>query len=127
MLDYTSIPALADFDLGESYVLGIEKRSGTVEIRMDLVLAKTHPELRPPRPGEWTDIREGVIRFTGVTEFDWDDPSRPATEPDGSTSWDGFHAFTQDGTTYRLSGGPGTLLIVADRVDCEFTAELGHG
>lgn len=122
MLDYTSIPALTHFVLEESYVLGVEEQTGTVEIRMDLVLAKDHPELRPPKPGEWACVREGVIRFTGVTSFLWNDRSRPAIEPDGSPSWDGFDSFTQDGTEYRLSGGPGEIRIVAEMLECEFAS-----
>lgn len=117
MESYLEIPELAKLVLEESYVLGVEEGDGTIEIRLDAVLARDHPELRPPRPGEWAYIREAVIRFTSVSEFSWTARMPPATDATGSASWDGFESVTRDGNLYRLAGDVGNLTFRAERIE----------
>ncbi|NYF09765.1 hypothetical protein HDC94_000921 [Leifsonia sp. AK011] len=124
MVDYVALPALRHFVLEDSYVLEILESGDTVSIRMDLVYAKDHPELRPPRLGEWAYVREGVLRFSGVTEFEWTDRSVPAREPDGSRSWDGLEVFRLQGREYQLAGDVGSLRIVAQRLEVEMTGPI---
>ena len=121
MTDYLDIPLLAGFVLEESNVLEVVESSDRVEIRIDLLFAKDHPELKAPKSGEWAYYREGVIRFDEVTDFAWTDRSQPAKDADGTLSWDGIESLTQDGTTYRIRGDLGTIVIVANRLAVELT------
>ena len=121
MVDYTEIPGLEHFVLEESFVLSITESPGRVQLEVDLVFAKDHPELLPARPDEWAYFRTGLITFDGVTEFSWENRTAPAREPDGTTSWGSIDTFIQDGDVYLLEGDPGNLRIVAGTVRVEFT------
>jgi len=121
MVDYTEIPGLEHFVLEESYVLSITEAPGSVQIELDLVLAKDHPDLLPARAGEWAYFRTGVITFDGVTEFSWENRTAPAEDSDGTFSWSGIDSFTEDGDVYLLGGDPGDIRIVAEAVRVEFT------
>ena len=121
VVDYVEIPALQHFVLEDSYVLDVTREGDTVTIRMDLVYAKIHPELRPPREGEWAYVREGELRFVGVSEFEWSNLSEPATDADGSRSWDGLESFQQVDDTYTLEGDVGSIRVVARDLQVEMT------
>ena len=61
MVDYTEIPGLEHVVLEQSHVLSITEVPGIVQLELDLVLAKDHPELLAARAGEWAYFRTGVI------------------------------------------------------------------
>jgi hypothetical protein len=122
--DYLEIPLLQHFVLEESYVLDVLEQRGVVELKMDLVFARDHPELLPARPGEWAYYREGVIRFLGVYAFTWTDRSEPGRDPDGSAAWDGIDTFVKDGHDYSLVGDFGRLEISAENIEVVFTGPV---
>jgi hypothetical protein len=121
MTDYREIPILRNFVLEESYVLDVLERPAVVDIKMDLVFAKEHPQLLPARPGEWAYCREGVIRFLGVYEFSWTDRTEPARDSDGSTSWNGIDTFVRNDHDYSLAGDFGQMRISAEDIELVFT------
>jgi len=121
---YLEIPQLQHFVLEESFVLDISERPDSVELGIDLVFARDHPDLLSPRPGEWAYLRTGVIRFTGVSTFRWSKRTAPVREPDGSSSWNGIDSFIVDAQEYLLSGSFGVLHIVAEGVEVELTGPV---
>jgi hypothetical protein len=123
MEDYTAIPELAQLVLEESYVLAVDEQNGSLEIRMDAALARDHPEIRPPRPGQYSYFREVTVRFENVVEFVWTRRFPPATDADGSTSWDGFDSAIREGDRYRFEGDAGLLTFRAARVECVWRQE----
>jgi hypothetical protein len=124
VIDYTDIPALEHFVLEESYFTRVVEAPGQVLLEGDLVFAKSHPELRPPRDGEWAYFREGAIRFHAVTAFEWTNRTEPGIEPDGTTSWDGIDHFQQDGPVFIIDGDFGAMRLVAEAVDCILTGPV---
>jgi hypothetical protein len=119
--DYVDIPPLQHFVLEESYVVDVLEQRGVVELKMDLVFARDHPELLPARPGEWAYYREGVIRFLGVYAFSWTKRSEPGRDLDGSTAWGGIDTLVKDGHDYSLIGDFGQIEISAENIEVVFT------
>lgn len=118
---FEHFPQLRHVVLEDSWVLGVYELTGAVVIKMDLVYASEHPELRLPRAGERVYSREGILQFTGVSEFQWTDRRPPAKEPDGSTSWNGIDRVERQSDTVTLEGEVGLLRIRAKRFDVIMT------
>lgn len=122
MRDYTSIPALAHLVLEESWVLEITARPGVVEFDMDLIFAKDHPDLKPPREGDMYYYRTGTIQFTGVTSLTWSDQGAPpATDASGTQDYGAIDSFRWAGSTYTFDGSWGAMHIEAAAVDVTLT------
>lgn len=124
MSDYVEIPQLADFVLEESWVVGVVARPGTLDIRLDLVFAETHPGLRRPRSGEQFYSLPGQIRFRGVTSLSWTDQGmQPATDANGEMDWGHIDSLTFDGSQYELIGGFGAISLNATSLDVDVNGE----
>ncbi|MCS5718828.1 hypothetical protein N1027_11850 [Herbiconiux sp. CPCC 205763] len=121
MPNYVTLPALQHFVLEESWVASIEVRSGIVELDVDLAYAADHPELRPPREGEYAYFRRGAIRFTGVSSVAWKDMEGPATDAAGVKDWGHIDTFDWIGTTFELEGDFGAIEIEANALDVILT------
>ncbi|MFB2597474.1 hypothetical protein ACEXQE_06765 [Herbiconiux sp. P17] len=122
MSNYVTLPAVEHFVLEESWVAGIAVRPGIVEFEVDLAYAADHPELHPPREGEYAYFRRGTIRFTGVSSVTWKGMDvRPATDAAGMKDWGHIDTFDWIGTTFELEGDFGAIEIEANALDVILT------
>jgi len=120
--DYVTLPALEHFVLEESWVLDIAVHPGVVELEIDLAYAKDHPQLRPPREGEYAYFRRGTIRFTGVSSVSWHEmDAQPATDASGTVDWGNIDALKWAGTTFTLEGDFGVIELEAEGLDVTLT------
>jgi hypothetical protein len=122
MRDYSESVELQHFVLEESWVLGIAATPGQLEFEMNLVFAKDHPDLRPPRDGEVFYSRTGVLRFRGVTDLVWRGQGKPpATDATGEQDWGAIDSMHYEGNEYLLGGDWGTLTVKANSIEAELT------
>jgi hypothetical protein len=120
--DYRSLQALEHFVLEESWVVGIEVRPDLVELDVDLCYARDHPELLPPRKGEYAYFRRGMIRFVSVSSASWEKSGLlPATDASGEEDWGHFDAVEWEGTAFKLTGDFGLIELEATAVEVELT------
>ncbi|MCS5722893.1 hypothetical protein N1028_08045 [Herbiconiux sp. CPCC 203407] len=121
MPDYTTLPALQHYVLEYSCVLGIVAKPNILQVEIDLSFARDHPNLRPPREGEVTYYRRGVIEFRGVTSLTWNGQGvPPAINADGEHDWGAMDEFTFQDDNYRLAGDFGDIQVVASSVGVRF-------
>ena len=103
-------------------MLGIVACPGTVELIIDFVFARDHPDLRAPRENEVLYSRIGVLRFGGVSELSWTGQGAlPATDATGAQDYGAIDAFTSDADSYALQGGWGRMHLRAGSLRVDLT------
>lgn len=124
MASYWTVPGFDDLYLEDSWVLSIRSSESTLVIEVDLVLRESHPEYRPPRPGEQYCYRRGRISFNNVTSISWTKRGAPpAVDGLGEQDLGSFDEFWVDGGGSRISGDFGVIVVVADQPLAELLAD----
>ncbi len=114
MTFYWNIPGFEGLYLDDSWVLSIEQSGDSLRIVIDLALSESHPEYRPPNPGEQYCYRKGSIDFEGIVALSWTGGGRPPTvDPDGEIDFGSIDGFEQHGSKYSISGDFGDIDVDA--------------
>ena len=124
MRAYTEILELEHFVLEESWVLDISSTPGGLTIRIDLVLDKDHPELKPAPAGDVYYTRQGVLSFDGVRRLEWiDQGARPSRDASGEVDFGNIDSMLSEDDQYELEGDFGTIRLTASRVHLELLGQ----
>jgi hypothetical protein len=114
MRPYTDLHGFESIVLEESFVLGIQATPGAVEFRVDLVLARDHPDFRTPQPGDAECFRLGVVRFRDVQRVTWSSQgAQPASDATGDLDYGHIDSFVWDRELFELNGNWGAMEVVA--------------
>ncbi len=112
MSAYYELPGLDQVYLEDSFVLDVTVVPGTVSVLLDVVLREGHSDYAEPGADEQYCFRRGILHFNGVTDVRWQMPKgRPAIDASGDTDYGGIDEYVVEGTTHRLVGEIGELVI----------------
>lgn len=108
----------------DTFVLGWHKDGDRLVFEVEASLLPSHPEYRPPGPGEWTCYRAARLVFDGVSATDGL-PSSAVTPPyadtDGSRDFGSLNELATEPGVYRLDTDFGIVRIHARSARLEFT------
>jgi hypothetical protein len=109
---YYQLKGLEHVYLEDSYVLGIQINSSSVEFSLSLVLTEQHPLYSPPLPSEQYCYRSGLLRFPDVERVKWlEKLMRPYTDATGTVDYGNIDEFYLADGHYYLSGDWGKVEI----------------
>ena len=82
------------------------------------MLAETHPEYKPPEPGEVFCHRHAELRFENVEDVHWTMSDSPSSfDATGEIDYGNIESFTFSDRRFELSGGAigewGSMVVVS--------------
>ncbi|QDP94742.1 hypothetical protein FOE78_01355 [Microlunatus elymi] len=114
MADYWDLPGLAEVYFEDSWVLDVIAQPGRVGLDMDIVLRESHPDYRPPAPGEQYCYRRGRLIFAQVRSLSWQDQGAPpATDASGDHDYGSIDEFEVEEGNFTLTGDFGTVRLTS--------------
>src|SRR5438093_4099897 len=101
---YHALPGLGDYYLEDSYVLGIHLTGEALVFDLEVVLTESHPEYRPPAPGEQYCYRRGRLAFSDPRLLAMVDtkPFRPSTDATGERDFGNIDGLEVEAGRYRV-------------------------
>ena len=122
MNDYADYLPLKNYVLEESWVLGVWCTPRKVTFDLEVVLAKSHPDLRPAPANEAFDCRRASLSFWGVTAVNWTAQRHgPATDASGEIDYGHIDNLSIKDNVFALSGDWGRMEITADSAEITLT------
>lgn len=98
--------------LQDSWVLGFAVTPTEFAVRIQFALLESHPEYRPPRPGEIYCYREGLLRFTDFNSLVWRaSGAKAALGPQGEIDYGSVDSLVGASDGYALEGDFGVITI----------------
>jgi hypothetical protein len=109
---YELDPDFSEIYLEDSYVVGLNETSNSIEFLMDLALREKHPFYIPPKADEQYCFKKGKIIFPDVKNITWKEKSfMPSKDADGEIDYGNIDSFVFENGKYNLTGGWGEVLI----------------
>lgn len=101
--------------LEDSYVLGVNENTNSIEFLMDLVLRENHPMYNPPKTNEQYCFKKGKIIFPKIKNVTWKEKLfMPSKDADGEIDYGNIDSFVFENGKYNLTGGWGEVLIESE-------------
>ena len=118
--NYDELEALQNVYLEDSFVLGFSITQNLVSIDIDAVLTDSHPEFKPPIPGEQYCYLRGRLVFEGFDHavFDFHSSSR-STDASGEVDYGNIDTFVIEENKSIILGDWGRLEINSGEIRFE--------
>lgn len=122
--EYPEFPGFEYIGLEGSYVSGVEYWDGQMQIWLDAVLMKEHPQYAEPLPGEiccWICAKIVLRNITDLecTGFE----IKPAIDAAGEVDFDCIYSFVMQHGRYELNAGFGSFTFHSDPPEIVYLAE----